>query len=120
MMSLMPDRELRGRAVQERRTALGIYSVAEFARRTGKSRDTLSAAEAGRASEPTYLELERWLEEAERQAPAAEIDGHSIRFEVTGPTTKWQVRITGPVEEADALRHQVAELIREIDVAEEV
>lgn len=100
------DRQRRGAAILRRRTALGVFSVTDFARRTGKNRDTISAAESGRASDATYAELETWLDSQEGNGRAL------VEFEALG--AGWRVVLRGPIEEADSLREQVVRLIREI------
>lgn len=115
-VSVMDERVSRGALLAQRRKALGIFSASEFARRTGKNRDTIAAAEAGRASEATYDELEAWLctvesPHAEDQAPAEDL----IEFDITGPRTEWHVVVRGPVEKADEMRRQVSELLRDIE-----
>lgn len=106
------DRAVRGDAIARRRTALGLYSISAFARRVGKNRDTIAAAEAGRASDATYAELEAWLDDHEADGE----DDSRVEFEVTGPRTDWHVVVRGPAERADELRRQVVELLREVEV----
>lgn len=111
MASVADERIERGEAIAKRRTALGLYSISAFARRTGKNRDTIAAAEAGRASDATYAELEAWLDSHEDDGP----DDERVEFEITGPRTDWHVVVRGPAEKADELRRQVVELLREVE-----
>lgn len=114
------DRASQGRQIAMRRAALGIRTHAEFSRRTGMSRATLASAEAGAASPNTYARLDLWLSEQEGDRPH-EIDtpppmldiDNQISFEVSGPATEWHVKVSGPREEADELRRQVVELLKE-------
>ena len=117
---MSPDRAARGRGIAERRAALGITTQAEFARRTGKSRNTIAAAESGTASGNTYLELEAWLNaEAGHQAGEGDAEVEPIKFEIVGPTseshTAVRYTISGPVDAADELRRQVVELARDLN-----
>ena len=110
----------RGQLLKNRRIALGIFTAAEFARRSGKSRNTIEAAERDRASEATYNELDAFLRTLAEQARAQVSEGDSptednIEFDITGPSTAWHVVVRGPVDRADELRRQVAELLHEID-----
>ena len=114
-------RQALGRRIEERRRALGIRSHADFSRQTGIARATIRAAEAGTASDVTYDRLGVWLaaqeslRRSELSDPADILDDMAdrIEFEVTGPRTEWHVKVSGPTEQADELRRQVVELLRE-------
>ena len=109
---------MRGNAISERRKALGIFEVTDFARRVGKSRNTIRAAEEGRASESTYLELEAWLDVESRRQNAGLVpreDGvDRIEFDISGPSTEWHFTVSGPIEEAELVRLQARELMRDL------
>lgn len=113
------DRIAQGRQIAARRVALGIDSYAEFSRMSGLARATLASAESGTASPTTYARLDLWLSEQEgghahvETPPAMSSEEDRIQFEVTGPRTDWQVRVSGPPDSADELRRQVVELLRE-------
>lgn len=121
---MSPDRVARGRAIAERRVALGIKTVSEFSRRTGMSRNTISSAEAGTASSNTYLELEAWLNNESGRVRQADGGGEEvevvgqIEFDIIGPIsereTGFRFTVSGPVEDADELRRQVIDLAREL------
>ena len=115
---MSPDRAVRGRAIGERRKALGIFEISEFARRVGKSRNTIRAAEEGRAAESTYLELEAWLDVESRRQNAGltlrEEDVDRIEFDISGPSTEWHFTVSGPIEEAELVRLQARELMRDL------
>ena len=116
--AMSPDRVARGRAICERRKALGIFEITEFARRVGKSRNTIRAAEEGRASESTYLELEAWLDVESRRQNAGltlkEEGVDRIEFDISGPSTEWHFTVSGPIEEAEQVRLQARELMRDL------
>lgn len=121
---MSPDRVARGRAICERRKALGIFEISDFARRVGKSRNTIRAAEEGRASESTYLELEAWLDvESARQnaglVPRGE-DIDRIEFDISGPSTEWHFTVSGPIEEAELVRLQARDLMRDLMLSAEM
>jgi hypothetical protein len=115
---MSPDRGVRGHAISERRKALGVFEITDFARRTGKSRNTIRAAEEGRASESTYLELEAWLDvESARQNAGLVSRGEDvdrIEFDISGPSTEWRFTVSGPIEEAEQVRLQARELMRDL------
>lgn len=110
------NRRARGQELTRRRKELHIFTISEFARRAGKTRNAVSAAESGEASPATYDELEAWLDSQIPEALQALADlPDPIEFDVTGPTTRWHVVVRGPMERADEVRRQVSELLRDID-----
>lgn len=113
-------RAARGADIARRRDALGL-SVRAFASRAGKSREAINAAELGQATLRTYEALEGCLDELESGEPLSgqqsEQDS-TIEIDVTGPTTAWHVKFTGPVSQADELIRQVQILMRETGLGE--
>lgn len=114
MLNEGEDRRVQGRRIEARRLRLGIRNYSEFSRASGIARATLKAAEEGTASHQTYVRLERWLEDQGAQEVADPLgSGDTVTFEVSGPGTEWQVRVSGPAGDADKLRQHVVELLRE-------
>lgn len=120
-LAVVTDHE-RGGELKRRRVADGIKSVREFVEATKRlgmpvSREAITAAEAGEASDNTYARLEafldRWEEETshdrdEEIAPAAP---NLVKFRVHG-NFGVDVVVEGPVEDADELERVVERLIR--------
>ena len=113
--------EERGSEIQRRRLAHGIRSVREFAERTTLSREAVTKAEQGTASEGTYQRLEAWLdafdEEISQDMPDVQIqqlgtnpESDVVEFTVEG---NFGVRavVKGPVRDIDALREAVSRII---------
>lgn len=97
-----------------RRVGHDIRSQRDLAARSGLSRDAVKAAEAGTASENTFAKLEAYLDSLD-QASSSPIGVDEIEFDITGPTTAFHVVVRTSVENADLVRHQVAELMRELN-----
>ena len=111
--SLPMSDETRGHAIRARRLAHGIKSVSALAKASGVSRDAVTAAEDGTASTATYERLEAWLDRFEEESGADEPeDPHTVTFTVEGLYGAAKVVVSGPVENADALRRQVEALLR--------
>lgn len=128
------DERQRGANIARRRALHGINSVRELAKRTGLSRDAITAAEGGAASINTYLRLEAWLDEFDQQTGLSTVDGTStpvpaprsavedaddlprdmIEIDVIGPSTRWQVKLRGHSGDADLLRNQAEKLLRNV------
>lgn len=130
------DERQRGANIARRRALHGINSVRELAKRTGLSRDAITAAEGGAASINTYLRLEAWLDEFDQQtglstrestdpsasvpAPRREVEDADdlprdiIEIDVIGPSTRWQVKLRGHSGDADLLRNQAEKLLRNV------
>lgn len=116
--------------IARRRAALGIKTHAEFSKRSGLARATIASAEAGSASANTYARLDMWLARQEEEhgvvppqpyseaSPMERPEDERIEFEIIGPRTEWHIKISGPPEQADALRRQVMELVKEWRVTE--
>jgi DNA-binding XRE family transcriptional regulator len=105
--------------VRLRRNALRI-SQELLAREAGVNRDTVGAIESGlgfRRSSLTKIEeaLDRIEEEAGIHAPPAKQGGEPrlFTFKVTDPEGM-TIIAEGPVEDADELKRQVVDIMREI------
>lgn len=84
----------------------------QFADASGVSREAITAAEAGNASEGTYQRLEAWLDAFDEET------GHDlpeppgpVRFRLTG-NFGVEVIVEGPVENISELEESVERLIR--------
>ena len=104
--------ETRGHAIKDRRMRRGIKSRRAFADATGVSREAITAAEEGRASEGTYDRLEAWLDafDAETGNDVPEAPG-PVRFRLSG-NFGVEVIVEGPVENITELEASVERLIR--------
>lgn len=111
---LVEDDEKRGERIRQRRMAHGIKSLREFAERSGVSRDAVTAAETGSASQATYERLEAWLDRFEHEVGA---DDHheddQVEFKISG-NFGVNVTIRGPVADLTRLEVAAAHLLREI------
>lgn len=113
---LMPmTDETRGHAIKRRRLALGIKSVRQVATKSGVSREAVTAAESGTASNETYDRLEAWLDTFEEET------GHDVEPDDQGVVTfrlsgsfGVDVALSGPVENLAELEASVRRLIREM------
>jgi transcriptional regulator with XRE-family HTH domain len=95
------DQESRGRLIRDRRVALGIMSVREFAKATGLSRNAVTAAEAGDASEITYARLEAWLDNFEHEIGSeAEEAPKTVTIKMSGDFGV-EIVVEGPVSSPD-------------------
>ena len=103
----------RGLGLRRRRLGLGIKSVREFAERSGVSREAVTAAENGTASNRTYGRLEAWLSRAEHAEAAEARDEAQVEFRVSGGLGV-DVVVRGPVADLDQLEASVTRLIREV------
>lgn len=113
--SLPMSDETRGHSIKERRLALGIKSVREFATASGVSREAVTAAEEGRASAGTYERLEAWLDAFDEEVgnDVPEPPG-PVRFVVNG-NFGVNVIVEGPVESIAELEASVERLIRHMN-----
>lgn len=107
-----PNGALQALAIKRRRIGLGLKSVREFAERSGVSREAVTAAERGIASQRTYDRLEAWLDRAEREHGSTRDDGY-VEFRLTGDSGI-DVVIRGPVGDMAELEATVTRLIREM------
>lgn len=112
----------RGASIQRRLNALGI-SDREFHEQTGIDRKTLRRAVAGqeKVRPSTYAAIEAALDKLEAKvgggpvaaAPVVQPASDFIEFDITGDFGVHLV-VKGPVADADVLKRQVIEIIREI------
>lgn len=100
--------ESRGKAIRARRLRHGIKSVRQFAEQSGVSREAITAAEDGVASESTYARLEAWLDTFEEETGAEEEEDRAAPAQA--PTVvirlgdgKGAIVVEGPVDNLDAL-----------------
>lgn len=114
------DKVRRGQAIRERRKALGIASVAKFARLHGSIKeDTISAAEHGRGSSGTYERLESWLSEQEANRgravviPVGDPDAGFLEVTIAGNFGVSAV-VKAPVENAEELMAMVDHLVQRL------
>lgn len=108
--------EERGEAIRRRRTAHGLRSVREFAERTGLSREAVTKAERGDASEGTYQRLEAWLDAFDHEVgedgpPPPVVE--QIEFVIEGDFGV-KVTVKGPITDRAALEDSVTKIIRSI------
>lgn len=105
--------ETRGKAIHDRRMALG-HSEASFARATGIDRGALRRAEAGTASARTYERLEVWLDREEKRTDTVpSVEAGMVELDLTiEPGARAVIR--GPVADLARLRHELVELVREV------
>ena len=106
--------EARGRAIRERRVALGIKSVRQFAERTKVARAAVTAAEAGEGTDYTYQRLEAWLDQFEEETGADE-PGLREPQRITIRRTSGgdvEVVVAGPIDDPQKLAETVELLLR--------
>ena len=108
---------IEGREIRERRLRLGM-TIEGLAGEAGVSPDTLGDFEAGnrRPRELTISKVVAALEKVEVEtgidAPAPQ-GTRTVTFDVSAEGG-FHVVVSGPIDDADTLRHQVTEIIREI------
>ena len=117
----LSDMSNEGSRVRERRERLGVDKKS-LAEQAGVNRNTLAAIESGESFNRTSLaKIERVLAELEHEAgldaPAAVSEssggGDLIEFDITGDFGVHLV-VKGPVHDAEVLKRQVVDIIREI------
>lgn len=115
------DMSAEGDQVRERRERLGMEKK-ELAEEAGVNRNTLAAIERGESFNRTSLaKIERALSSLEQEvglvgttAPAAAAkEPDLIEFDITGDFGVHLV-VKGPVADAEILKRQVVDIIREI------
>jgi hypothetical protein len=114
------DGDDRGSAIGRRFEALGI-SDRDWHATTGIDRKTLRRAIANGSNASTYTAIEAWLDKLEARNAGAPVaipaqaksSEDLIEFDISGDFGV-HVVVKGPVRDADVLRRQAAELIREI------
>lgn len=107
-----------GERLRQRRERLGIDKKA-LAEAAGVNRNTLAAIENGESFNRSSLaKLERVLDELEHEAgldapPAAPTEADLIEFDISDEFGLHLV-VKGPIANADILKRQVIDIIREI------
>jgi hypothetical protein len=107
------DRVDRGAALRQRRLDNGIKSVRALHERSGVSRDAITSAEAGRASEATYQRLEAWLSRYELANAVNDLALTQIEYEVQADEGV-RIVVRGLLADAEELERAVARLVRGI------
>jgi transcriptional regulator with XRE-family HTH domain len=105
--------EERGNAIKRRREAHGIRYLSEFADRTGVSREAVTKAERGEASEGTYQRLEAWLDAFDHEVGNDQASVEQIEFTVEGDFGV-KVTVKGPITDRAELEDSVTKIIRSI------
>ena len=114
-VSGLVDNVARGQAIRARRLRHGIKSVRQLAIQSGVSREAVTAAEEGLASESTYARLEAWLDAFEEETGAADRPADTspgprlVTFRL--PIGDVDVVVEGPIEDIDALAATVERLL---------
>lgn len=106
--------ETRGHSIRDRRLALGIKSVREFAEAAGIDRGAVTKAENGEGSEGTYLRLESWLDRMEEETGTDDTVREPLRFTFHDVYGIGELIVEGPVDNPDALVASVTKLLKEI------
>ena len=112
--SLPMSDETRGHALKARRLALGITSLREFAEASGVSREGVTAAERGTASQGTYDRIEAWLNRFEEKTGHDVPSKEPLRFTFHDVYGIGELIVEGPVDRPDELVAAVAKLLAEI------
>lgn len=106
--------ETRGHAIKKRRLEHGIKSVRKFAEQTGVSREAITAAEEGSASDATYERLESWLDGFDEETGSDDvIRDDAVEFRLSG-NFGVDVVVKGPVANLSELERSVGNLLREM------
>jgi hypothetical protein len=105
------DRADRGAALRRRRLDNEIKSVRALHERSGVSRDAITSAEAGRASEATYQRLEAWLTRYELANAVNDLALAQIEYEVQADEGL-RIVVRGLLADAEELERAVARLIQ--------
>lgn len=106
--------ETRGHTIKERRLALGIKSVREFATASGIDREALSNAEKGQGSSGTYDRAESWLSRMEEETGHDEHTPEPLRFTFHDVYGIGELIVEGPVDHPDELVASITKLLSEI------
>ncbi len=105
------DRVARGAALRRRRLTNEIKSVRALHERSGVSRDAITSAEAGHASEATYQRLEAWFTRYELANAANDLALAQIEYEVQADEGL-RIVVRGLLADAEELERAVARLIQ--------
>jgi transcriptional regulator with XRE-family HTH domain len=104
--------ESRGQEVKQRRLRHGIKSLREFADKSGISREALTAAENGTASEATYERISAWFDRFEEEVGDDEVpEPGVVEFRIAG-NFGVDVIVKGPVANIAELEAAVQRLIQ--------
>ena len=110
-LTSVPDQS-RGQEVKQRRLRHGIKSLREFADKSGISREAVTAAENGTASDATYERIHAWFDRFEEEVGD---DGPSesgvVEFRIAG-NFGVDVIVKGPVANIAELEAAVQRLIQ--------
>ncbi len=105
------DRVDRGAELRRRRLNNGIKSVRALHESSGVSRDAITSAEAGHASEATYQRLEAWFTRYELANAVNDLALAQIEYEVQADEGL-RIVVRGLLADAEELERAVARLIR--------
>jgi hypothetical protein len=103
----------RGAALRRRRLANGIKSVRALQQGSGVSRDAITSAEAGTASEATYERLESWLGRYELANASNDAALAQVEYEVHAPDGL-RIVVRGQLTDAEQLERTVGRLVRDL------
>ena len=108
--------EKRGKEIDRRRIAHGIRSVREFSERTGLSRETVTKALAGEASEGTYQRLEAWLDAFDEEV-GEDMPVRVFEFELEGEAGRFIGRL--PAADPEEIERIVAAIARGLKASQD-
>lgn len=114
LASVSEDENRRGRDLAQRRARHGIKSVRELARQSGVSREGITAAENGTASDATYDRLEAWFDRYEEEIGDDPTDRRDdvVEFQVRGVHGVREIIVKGPISNLPELEAAVARLLK--------
>lgn len=106
--------ETRGHEVKQRRLRHGIKSLREFAEKSGISREAITAAENGTASDATYERIFAWFDRFDEEVGEDDnAEPGVVEFRIAG-NFGVDVIVKGPVANVVELEDAVQRLIRAI------
>jgi transcriptional regulator with XRE-family HTH domain len=105
------DDKSRGQEVKQRRLRHGIKSLRELAAKSGISREAVTAAEEGTASDATYERIHAWFDRFEEEIGDDGDDGGVVEFRIAG-NFGVDVIVKGPVANIAEIEAAVQSLIR--------
>jgi hypothetical protein len=108
----------RGAELRRRRLANGIKSVRALQQRSGVSRDAITSAEAGTASEATYQRLEAWFTRYELANADSDAALAQVEYEVR-TDDGLRIVVRGLLTDAEELERAVARIVRDLREAAE-
>jgi transcriptional regulator with XRE-family HTH domain len=104
----------RGEAIRRRRLAHGFRSLRDFADRSGLSREAVTNAERGEASEGTYQRLEAFLDAFDHETGNDQQPATIEQMTVTVDSEGVVVTVAGPVSDRAAVEASAANIWRMI------